>query len=139
MTQLKDPTHPLKHEQCYLSFTTLIEPPPANASSRSELRRPHKEYMARLESEGRLFGAGLLKNDNDNETTSEFGYGMFILRAESRAEAEAIAFEEPNTKAGLRTMKVVPWLRGEGDVNISISFTNGTVKIDRRTYLLDNW
>jgi len=94
--------------------------------------------MARLESEGRLFGAGLLKNDKDNETTSDLGYGMFILRAESRAEAEAIASEEPNTKAGLRTMKVVPWLRGEGDVHISISFTNGTVKIDRRTYLLDN-
>ena len=94
--------------------------------------------MARLESEGRLFGAGLLKNDQENETSSDLGYGMFILRAETRAEAEAIAFEEPNTKAGLRTMKVVPWLRGEGDINISISFTNGTVKIDRRSYLLDN-
>jgi uncharacterized protein len=94
--------------------------------------------MARLESEGRLFGAGLLKNDKDHETTSDLGYGMFILRAETRAEAQSIAFEEPNTKAGLRTMKVVPWLRGEGDINISISFTNGTVKIDRRIYLLDN-
>lgn len=80
----------------------------------------------------------MLKNDKENETSSDLGYGMFILRAETRAEAEAIAFEEPNTKAGLRTMKVVPWLRGEGDINISISFTNGTVKIDRRSYLLDN-
>jgi hypothetical protein len=63
---------------------------------------------------------------------------MFILRAETRAEAEAIAFEEPNTKAGLRRMRIIPWARGEGDINISISFTNGTVKIDRRGYLLDN-
>jgi hypothetical protein len=55
-----------------------------------------------------------------------------------RTEAESIAFEEPNTKAGLRRMRMVPWLRGEGDINISISFTNGTVKIDRRNYLLDN-
>jgi hypothetical protein len=55
MAELKqDPTHALKHEQCYLCFTTLVEPPPANAPSREELRRPHKEYMARLESEGRL-------------------------------------------------------------------------------------
>ena len=139
MAELKqDPTHPLKHEQCYLCFLTLVEPPPVNAPSREELRRPHKEYMARLESEGRLFGAGLLKNDKDNETTCDLGYGMFILRAETRAEAEAIAFEEPNTKAGLRTVKVVPWARGEGDINISISFTNGTVKIDRRSYLLEN-
>jgi hypothetical protein len=79
----------------------------------------------------------LLKNNKDNET-ADLGYGMFILRAETRAEAESIAFEEPNTEAGLRTMKVVPWLRGEGDINISISFTNGTAKIDRRSYLLDN-
>ena len=116
---------------------TLVEPPPVNAPSREELRRPHKEYMASLESEGRLFGAGLLKNDKEKET-SDLGYGMFILRAETRAEAEAIAFQEPNTKAGMRTMKVIPWARGEGDINISISFTNGTVKIDRRSYLLDN-
>lgn len=138
MAELKrDATHPLKHEQCYLCFTTLIEPAPANALSPAELRRLHKEYMAKLESEGRLFGAGLLKNDQENEA-SELAYGMFILRAETRAEAESIAFQEPNTKAGRRTMKVVPWLRGEGDINISISFTNGTVKIDRRSYLLDN-
>jgi uncharacterized protein YciI len=138
MAELKqDPTHPLKHEQCYLCLMTLVEPP-VNAPSREELRRPHKEYMARLESEGRLFGAGLLKNDKDDETTCDLGYGMFILRAETRVEAEAIAFQEPNTKAGLRTMKVIPWARGEGDINISISFTNGTVKIDRRSYLLAN-
>src|SRR5215470_2042803 len=68
MAELKqDPTHPLKHEQCYLCFMTLVEPPPVNAPSREELRRPHKEYMARLESEGRLFGAGLLKNDKEKE------------------------------------------------------------------------
>ncbi len=138
MAELKrDPTHPLKHEQCYLCFMTLVDSPPADAPSRDELRRPHKEYMARLESEGRLFGAGLLKSNRENDT-ADLGYGMFILRAETRAEAEAIALQEPNTKAGLRTMKVVPWLRGEGDINISISFTNGTVKIDRRSYLLDN-
>jgi len=139
MAELKqDPTHPLKHEQCYLCFLTLVEPPPVNAPSREELRRPHKEYMARLESEGRLFGAGLLKNDKDNETTCDLGDGMLILRAETRGEAEAIASQEPNTKAGLRTVKVIPWARGEGDINISISFANGTVKIDRRSYLLEN-
>jgi len=93
--------------------------------------------MAKLENEGRLFGAGLLKNHKENEV-ADLGYGMFILRAETRAEAESIACQEPNTKAGLRTMKVVPWLRGEGDINITISFTNGTVKIDQRSYLLDN-
>ncbi len=63
---------------------------------------------------------------------------MFILRADSREEAESIALQEPNTKAGHRTMQVIPWQRTEGDINISINFTNGTVKIDRRSYLLEN-
>ena len=77
MAELKqDPTHPLQHEQCYLCFMTLVEPPPVHAPSREEVRRPHKEYMARLESEGRPFGAGLLKNDKEKET-SDLGYGMF--------------------------------------------------------------
>src|SRR5580765_4828927 len=59
MAELKqDPMHPLKHEQCYLCLMTLVEPPPPNAPSREQVRRPHKEYMAKLESEGRLFGAG---------------------------------------------------------------------------------
>ena len=99
MAELKqDPTHPLKHEQCYLCFTTLVEPPPANAPSRESVRREHKEYMARLENEGRLFGAGLLKNDKDNETTSDLGYGMFILRAETRAEASRSPSKSPTPK-----------------------------------------
>ena len=62
MAELKqDSTHPLKHEQCYLCFTTWIEPPPANAPLREAVRRPHKEYMAGLESEGRLFHGGPVK------------------------------------------------------------------------------
>ena len=57
---------------------------------------------------------------------------------DSRAEAEEIALAEPNTKAGYRTMKLYPWQCTEGDTNIAISFTNGTIKVDRRSYLLDN-
>src|SRR5262249_38754439 len=100
MAELKqDPKHPLKHEQCYLCFTTLVEPPPVNAPSRQELRRPHKEYMARLESEGRLLGAGLLKNDKEKET-SDLGFGMFILRAETRPERERTPSQEPKPGPG---------------------------------------
>ena len=110
-----------------------------NVPSREELRRPHKVIHGETRKRWAPgLGAGLLKNDKEKEATSELGYGMFILRAETRAEAGAIAFQEPNTRAGLRIMKVIPWARGEGDINISISFTNGTVKIDRRSYLLDN-
>jgi len=63
---------------------------------------------------------------------------MFILRAETRAEAEAIAFQEPNTRryAHHEGDSLGP---GEGDINISISFTNGTVKIDRAQLSIGQW
>ncbi len=138
MAELRqDVTRPLKREQCYLCVMTLVDKPPPGAPPAAELRRPHKEFLVDLERRGLLFGAGKLENSRFSEK-SDFGYGMFILRAESREEAEAIAFQEPNTKAGHRTMKVIPWQRTEGDINISINFTNGTVKIDRRSYLLEN-
>ena len=138
MAELRqDVTRPMKREQCYLCLMTLVEKAPTGAPPAAELRRPHKEWMADLERRGLLFGAGKLENPRLNEK-SDFGYAMFILRADSREEAESIAHQEPNTKAGYRTMEVIPWQRTEGDINISINFTNGTVKIDRRSFLMEN-
>ncbi len=138
MTEPKqDVMHTMKREQCYLCVMTLVDNPPTGTPPAADLRRAHKQFLADLEIQGRLFGAGKLENNKEKEKTN-LGYGMFILRAETRKEAESIALQEPNTKAGLRTMKLIPWQRTEGDINISISFTNGTVKIDRRNYLLEN-
>jgi uncharacterized protein YciI len=114
-----------------------VENPPADAPKAADLCRPHKEFFADLEQQGRIFGAGKLENAKEKETT-DLCYGMLILRAESRKEAEAIASREPNTKTGLRSMKLIPWQRTEGDINISISSTSGTVKVGRRSYLLEN-
>lgn len=128
-------TRPLSREQCYLCIMTLVSPPPKTGPSKDSLRAEHKMFLAGLENEGRIFGAGKLENGDEKETT-ELGYGMFILRAASRAEAERIAFQEPYTKAGHRTMKLVPWQRTEGDITIRISFTNGTMTIDRRDFVI---
>ena len=128
-------TRPLSREQCYLCIMTLVASPPKTGPSKDSLRAEHKKFLAGLENEGRIFGAGKLENADEKETT-ELGYGMFILRAESRAEAERIAFQEPYTKAGHRTMKLVPWQRTEGDITIRISFTNGTMTIDRRDFVI---
>ena len=128
-------TRPLSREQCYLCIMTLVEPPPKSGPSKDSLRAEHKKFLAGLENEGRIFGAGKLENADESETT-ELGYGMFILRAASRAEAERIAFQEPYTRAGHRTMKLVPWQRTEGDMTIRISFTNGTMTIDRRQFVI---
>ena len=133
----RDVTRPMDREQCYLCFMTLVENPPVGAPPPASLRRPHKEFMADLERRGLLFGAGKLENPKQDEK-SNYGYAMFILRAATREEAEAIGLQEPNTKAGLRRMTIVPWQRTEGDINISINFTNGTLRVDRRSYLLQD-
>lgn len=126
-------TRPLGREQCYLCVMNWAETPPADAPPRDSLKAAHKKFLAGLEDQGLLFGAGKLENTAEGETT-EIGYGMFILRAESRAEAERIAFEEPYTKVGHRTMRLIPWQRTEGDITIRVSFTNGTLQVDRRSY-----
>lgn len=126
-------TRPLSREQCYLCVMNLVEHPPAGSPSKDILRVEHKKFLAKLENEGRIFGAGKLENASEGEQ-ADLGFGMFILRAESRKEAESIAFQEPYTKAGHRTMKLIPWQRTEGDITIRISFTNGTMTVDRRSF-----
>lgn len=126
-------TRPLSREQCYLCIMTLVPTPPASGPSKDVLRVEHKKFLAGLENEGRIFGAGKLENAQEGEQ-ADIGFGMFILRAKSRQEAEQIAFQEPYTKAGHRTMRLVPWQRTEGDMNIRISFTNGTMTIDSRSF-----
>lgn len=127
-------TRPLSREQCYLCVMTLVNTPPSGSPPKDSLRAEHKKFLARLENEGRIFGAGKLENEKEGER-ADLGFGMFILRAPSRAEAERIAFQEPYTKAGHRTMKLIPWQRTEGDINIRISFTNGTMTIDSRAFV----
>ncbi len=126
-------TRPLSREQCYLCVMTLVTPPPQGEPSKEFLRSAHKKFLAELETQGRIFGAGKLENGQEGEQ-ADIGFGMFILRAATRQEAEAIAFQEPYTKAGHRTMKLIPWQRTEGDMTIRISFTNGTMTIDKRNF-----
>ena len=93
----------------------------------------HKTFLRDLERKGLLFGAGRLFNEEENEDAA-IGHGMIVIRAKTRAEAEAIAFEEPFTKAGYRTMALYPWQRNEGSVDISIRLMDSVLEIDSRTY-----
>ena len=124
---------PLSREQVYLCVMTNVVPPPSKSPARSELMHDHKVFLRDLERRGLLFGAGRLVNSEDNEEAS-LGHGMIIIRAKTRSEAEAIAFEEPFTKAGHRKMVLYPWQRNEGSVDISIRLMDSVMEIDSRTY-----
>lgn len=124
---------PLAREQAYLCLMAENPDPPKGAPKKEALRQAHKNFLVDLERRGLLFGAGRLINEEGGETT-ELGYGLFILRAATRGEAEAVAFEEPFTKAGLRRMTLHPWQRNEGNVSLSIRFLDSVLEIDYRTY-----
>ena len=96
---------PLAREQVYLCIMTNVDTPSNTGLSRDALMNDHKSYLAALERKGVLFGAGRLINADEEEQTS-LGHGMIIIRAKSRVEAEEIAFGEPFTKAGHRTMEL---------------------------------
>jgi uncharacterized protein YciI len=124
---------PLAREQVYLCIMTNTDSPPGDSPPRDVLMNAHKEYLADLERRGLLFGAGRLFNAEEDEHTA-LGHGMIVIRAKTRTEAEAIACEEPFTKAGHRTMVLHPWQRNEGNVNISVRFMDSVLEVDSRTY-----
>ena len=128
-------TRPLAREQCYLCIMTLADPPPKGAPPEEKLKAEHKKFLVGLEQRGLVFGAGKLMNEARGEK-SALGHGMFILRADSLAEAEQIAMEEPFTKHGYRTMAIHPWQRTEGDITLRLNFQEGTLAIDRRKYTI---
>jgi uncharacterized protein YciI len=100
-------------------FVVLMRPTPLydwDSEAGRELMRAHLQWQLELEDEGRLLAAGPL---NYGEPTTEDhpivnAGGMYIIAAESLAEAERIAAEEPFGVAGWRTHVVCTWLLNEG-------------------------
>ena len=68
----------------------------------------HLEYLFGLEDQNRLLASGPLDPDAPSNE------GMCILRAESLAQAQAIAAAEPFARAGWRINTVRAWRLNEG-------------------------
>jgi uncharacterized protein len=119
-------------EQCYVCWMTPTDTPPPAGKSAVDVRTEHFAYLLELERRGVLFAAGPFVD----ETGTRHGAGMLIIRAATRAEAEAIAFAEPYTKAGMRKTMLTPWQRNEGTLSLRIRFSDGVIEVDNRTYAL---
>ncbi len=122
----------LAREQCYVCWMRPNENAPPMPVSPEEMRLIHHEYLLDLERRGVLFAAGPFVDENGKR----HGSGMLLIRAKTRAEAEALAFAEPYTKAGQRIMELTPWQRNEGVVNLSLRLADGVMQLDSRTYKL---
>lgn len=123
----------LQREQCYLLMMKPADDPPANfPKSQHELRLEHHAYLVDLERRGVLFAAGPLR---DAEGWVR-GSGLLIVRAADRKAAAAIGAEEPYTKAGFRSMEIIPWQRNEGVARIEMRLADGVLEIDNRRWRL---
>lgn len=69
---------------------------------------PHLAYWAEREQENVLFAGGPVMSEVGSDPWS--GHGIIILRAQSLAEAHAIARADPMHKAGARDYELRPWL-----------------------------
>jgi uncharacterized protein YciI len=134
MTELApDPSRRnILREQCYICWMTPTGAPPPAGKTEFEIRSEHFAYLVDLERRGVLFAAGPFVD----ETGTRHGAGMIIIRAKTKAEAEAIAHAEPFTAVGMRTMALTPWQRNEGALNLNIRFSDGIMQVDGRTYAL---
>ena len=86
----------------------------------------HLAHQVELEKRGIMFAAGPLY-PRGSETPEA---GMFVLRASTFEEAEAIANEDPLHKAGLRTFTLQKWRVNEGRITVTVDFSDQTMKID---------
>jgi len=82
----QDVLHTMKREQCYLCVMTLVDNPPTGTPPAADLRRAHKQFLADLEIQGRLFGAGKLENNKEKEKTVILRIGQGDMPCHGRAE-----------------------------------------------------
>ncbi len=124
MADPKSSVHPLAKnflgKEMYLVITRPVRSPEINKRVGE-----HLEHQVALEKAGVLFAAGPLYPKGSSEPEA----GMFVLRANSFEEAEAIAAADPLHKAGLRTYTIQKWRMNEGSFTVTINYSDQTVKI----------
>ena len=85
----------------------------------------HLAHQVELERRGIMFAAGPLYSRDSNIPEA----GMFVLRASSFEEAEAIAKGDPLHAAGLRTFTLQKWRVNEGSITVKINYSDQTCEI----------
>jgi uncharacterized protein YciI len=125
MTDLPSDVHPitakLLGKEMYLIVTRPVRSP--------EIEKRLADHIAHqidMEKRGIMFAAGPLYSRGSNIPEA----GMFVLRANSFEEAEALAKEDPLHKAGLRTFTLQKWRVNEGSITITVNYSDSSARIE---------
>ncbi|MGR3496753.1 YciI family protein [Citreimonas sp.] len=117
-----DASKGMLQKQLFAIFTTPVDGLGAVFANMEE----HLNFQVQLEKDGILYAAGPLWTDDGQEWEGE---GMVIVRADSAADAKAIAERDPMHKAGARAFRIRPWLINEGSVTIRLDNSTQTFTI----------
>jgi uncharacterized protein len=116
--------HPLTHKflgrEMYLVVTRPVRSPEIE-----KRLSDHLAHQVELERKGIMFAAGPLYARGSQVPEA----GMFVLRANSFEEAEAIAKTDPLHAAGLRTYTIQKWRVNEGCITLKVNYSDQTVQI----------
>jgi uncharacterized protein len=114
-------TQRMLRKKLYVVLSKPVVPP--------EQLRPflsaHLQYMIGLEKRGVVFASGPLA---DAERPPQ-GEGLTILRADSAAEARAIAQADPFFANGLRSFALKEWTMMEGMLGLRINLSDQTIEV----------
>lgn len=114
----------LRQQQFYLVDMTMITPADDPLTVLGPHLDEHLAWLIERENNGTLFLSGQLGDE-----TGWDGSGMAIVRAESRAAAEADARTEPFCKAGIRKNTVRGWQLNEGNVTLRLKLFANSFEI----------
>jgi uncharacterized protein len=124
MADAPSDVHPLTNKflgkEMYLVVTRPVRSPEID-----ERLADHLAHQVELERRGIMFAAGPLYSRDSNVPEA----GMFVLRASSFEEAEAIAKGDPLHAAGLRTFTLQKWRVNEGSITVKINYSDQTCEI----------
>jgi catechol 2,3-dioxygenase len=100
-----------------LSKVNMTSPPPP-----IDVVGEHLQYALKLEEDGVLFAAGPFVDDEGKMV----GDGLFIIRADSKAQATEILAKDPIHVGNFRTCTVYGWTLHEGKLNLSFNLSDQT-------------
>jgi uncharacterized protein YciI len=93
-------------EQCWIIATSVNPEREADDANReSILAHDHHAYIKQLDQDGHLVMHGASRDEHG----VRHGTGFIVIRAATKAQAEAIALREPYIAAGVRLLNLIPW------------------------------
>ena len=124
MSDAPSDVHPLTQQflgrEMYLIVTRPVRSPEV-----AKRLGHHLAHQVDLEKRGILFAAGPFYSRGSNTPEA----GMFVLRANSFEEAEAIAMTDPFHAAGLRTFTIQKWRINEGSITVTVNLSDQTMQL----------